>query len=252
MTKETTQTKTTTKKTAAKKAPAKKVVAKATAKITAPVYDAKGKEVRKIDLPAEFFGARFNESLVHQVVVSMEANARVTLAHVKDRGDVRGGGKKPWKQKGTGRARHGSRRSPIWVGGGVTHGPTNERNFSKKVNKKMRTAALASVLSAKLADGEVLFVESLDFNEPKTSAAKETIQTLGGIKGFEPLKDRRNNAALIALPGRDENAEMSFRNMGNVAVVESRNLNPVALLSYRYVIIVNPDAALEALSERVK
>lgn len=242
------ETKTTTKKTTAKKAPAKK----AAAKLTAPVYDAKGKEVRTIDLPEEFFGARFNESLVHQVVVSMEANARVTLAHVKGRGDVRGGGKKPWKQKGTGRARHGSRRSPIWVGGGVTHGPTNERNFSKKINKKMRIAALASVLSAKLADGEVLFVESLDFNEPKTSTAREALTALSKAKGFEALKDRRNNAALIALPGRDENAEMSFRNMGNVAVVETRNLNPVALLAYRYVIIVNPDAALEVLTERTK
>lgn len=240
MTKEMTQT---TKKPAAKKA---------VKKISAPVYDAKGKEVRTIDLPSEIFGADFNESLVHQVVVSMEANARTPIAHAKDRGDVRGGGKKPWKQKGTGRARHGSRRSPIWVGGGVTHGPLKEKDYSKKINKKMRNAALASTLSAKLADGEVLFVEGFDFSEPKTAAAKEALTALSKAKGFEALKDRRNNAALISLTERDENTEKSFRNMGNVAVVETRNLNPVALLQYRYVIIANPDAAVEVLTERMK
>lgn len=240
--------KTTTKKTVAKKALAKK----APAKLSASVYDAKGKEARKIDLPVELFGARFNESLVHQVVVSMESNARTPIAHTKGRGDVRGGGRKPWKQKGTGRARHGSRRSPIWVGGGVTHGPTNERDYSKKINKKMRNAALASVLSAKLADGEVLFVDMPDFTEPKTSAAKEALQGFGAVKGFESLKDRKNNAALISLPERNENAEKSFRNMGNVALVETRNLNPVALLQYRYVIIANPEASLDALNERMK
>lgn len=225
---------------------------KKTTKLSASVYDAKGKEVRKVDLPEELFGARFNESLVHQVVVSMEANARTPVAHTKGRGDVRGGGRKPWKQKGTGRARHGSRRSPIWVGGGVTHGPTNERDYSKKINKKMRNAALASVLSAKLADGEVLFVDMPEFAEPKTAKAKDALQGFSAVKGFESLKDRRNNAALIALSGRDENTEKSFGNMGNIALVETRNLNPVALLQYRYVIIANPEASLEALNERMK
>jgi large subunit ribosomal protein L4 len=238
----------TEKKTTTKKAKAKKE----SAGIMAPVYDAKGKEVRTIELPAEVFGVDWNESLVHQVVVSMESNARHTVAHTKGRGDVRGGGKKPWKQKGTGRARHGSTRSPIWVGGGVAHGPTNERNFTKKINKKMKTAALASVLSTKLQDGEVLFVDMPEFKEPKTSEAKAVLAAFSKATGFEQLSTRRNNAALIALSGRNENAEMSFRNMGNVAVVESRNLNPVALLSYRYLVIANPEASIEDLKTRMK
>lgn len=243
----------TTKKTAAKKAPAKKATPKkAVGNLSVAVYDAAGKEVRTIDLPAALFDAKVNENLVHQVVVSMESNARTPIAHVKDRGDVRGGGKKPWKQKGTGRARHGSRRSPIWVGGGVTHGPTKDRNFSKKINKKMRDAALASVLSAKLADGEVLFVDMPDFKEPKTAEARKALTAFGKAPGFELLKDRRNNAALIALSGRDENTEKSFRNMGNVAVVEARNLNPVSLLAYRTLVIANPEASLEALTKRMK
>lgn len=230
---------------------AKKTTSRAAA-LSAAVYDATGKEVRTIDLPVALFGARMNENLVHQVVVSMESNARTPIAHVKGRGDVRGGGKKPWKQKGTGRARHGSRRSPIWVGGGVTHGPTKDRNFAKKINKKMRDAALASVLSAKFADGEVLFVDMPDFAAPKTADARKALSAFGTAPGFELLKDRRNNAALIALSDRNENTEKSFRNMGNVAVTEVRNLNPMALLQYRTLVIANPEASLETLTKRVK
>ena len=100
------------------------------------IFDKAGKSVGKIDLPIEVFGLDSNDSLVHQVYIAKRANQRRTYAHTKDRSEVRGGGKKPWRQKGTGRARHGSNRSPIWVGGGVTFGPTNERNFSKKINKK--------------------------------------------------------------------------------------------------------------------
>jgi large subunit ribosomal protein L4 len=222
------------------------------APLSATVYASDGSVARTLELPAELFGVTPNLALVHQVVVSMESNARAPIAHVKGRGDVRGGGKKPWKQKGTGRARHGSRRSPIWVGGGVTHGPTNERNFEKKINKKMKNAALASVLSAKFNDGEVLFVDMPEFTEPKTAAAKETLQKFGSVDGYEMLKTRRNKAALIAIPSRDINIEKSFQNMGNVAIVETRNLNPVSLLSYRMLIIANPETSIEALKERMK
>ena len=230
----------------------KKTITKAAGALTAKVYDASGKEARTIELPAEFFAAPWNESLVHQVVVSMEANARTPVAHTKGRGDVSGGGKKPWKQKGTGRARHGSTRSPIWVGGGVSHGPVKERDYSKKINKKMRNAALASVLSAKLADGEVLFVDMPEFKTPKTADAKKALASFAKAPGFEALATRRNNAAIIALNDRSENAEKSFRNMGNVAVVETRNMNPVALLAYRMLVIANPEAAFETLKARTK
>lgn len=236
--------KTTTKKTTTKKASAKT--------LSASVYDVSGKEVRKIELPEALFAAKKNDTLVHQVVVSMEANARTPVAHAKDRSEVRGGGKKPWKQKGTGRARHGSRRSPIWVGGGVAHGPTKDRDFSKKINKKMRSAALASVLSSKLEDGEIIFVDMPNFEAPKTKDAKGALESFAKVAGFESLATRRNNAALIALSGENENAEMSFRNMGNVATAAAKDLNPVSILSYRYLVVANPEEAIEALTNRMK
>lgn len=230
----------------------KKTTKKASPKsLSTPVYDAGGKEVRKINLPDSLFNAKRNDDLVHQVIVSMESNARVPIAHVKDRGDVRGGGRKPWKQKGTGRARHGSRRSPIWVGGGVTHGPSNERNFSKKVNKKMSTQALAVVLSSKLKDGKVLFVDAPSMDEPKTAEAKKMLNTLSKVEGFEMLSNRRNNSALIAFSKNDENLVKSFRNMGNVGLAETKNINPASVLSYKYLVIMNPEESLEALEKRL-
>ena len=120
---------------------------KQTATLEANVYSQEGKEVSKITLSEKIFGVEWNANLVHDVVVSMQGNARSNSAHTKNRGEVRGGGKKPWKQKGTGRARHGSSRSPIWAGGGVAHGPRNERDYTRKINKNVRAKALASVLS---------------------------------------------------------------------------------------------------------
>src|SRR3989338_7901563 len=115
----------------------------------ATVYNQTGKETGKVQLPPKVFGALWRADLVHQVVESMRSNSRAGTADTKGRGEVRGGGKKPWKQKGTGRARHGSSRSPIWVGGGVTHGPLAEKNYKRKISKKMRAQALYSVLSKK-------------------------------------------------------------------------------------------------------
>ena len=147
----------------------KKQTEKKTIVLEAPVYSDKAKKVSTVALPASVFGVKWNADLVHQVTISMMSNARAGTAHTKDRGEVRGGGKKPWKQKGTGRARHGSSRSPIWVGGGVTHGPRTEKDFSKKINKKMRTKALFTVLSKKYALGKVLFVDALSLTEKKIS-----------------------------------------------------------------------------------
>src|SRR5437868_2291267 len=127
------------------------------------IYNKKGEEAGKIKLPEDIFATQWNADLVHQVVVSMMSNARSSIAHTKTRGEVRGGGKKPWQQKGLGRARHGSSRSPIWVGGGVAHGPRNDKNFDRKINKKMKTKALYTVLSKKMKDNEILFIDSFDF-----------------------------------------------------------------------------------------
>ena len=126
------------------------------------------KEDIKTSLPKEIFDVPMNADLLHQVVVSQMANRRVAIAHTKDRSEVRGGGIKPWKQKGTGRARHGSRRSPIWIGGGVTHGPTNERNFKKILPKNIKRKALFVALSEKSRNNLITVIDSFDVKEIKT------------------------------------------------------------------------------------
>ncbi len=215
------------------------------------IYKQDGSKGGSIQLPETVFGVPFNPDLVHEVVVAMQANARAGTAHTKDRSEVAGGGKKPWRQKGTGRARHGSRRSPIWTGGGVTFGPRNEKDFSKKINKKVRAKALASVLSKKYSDGEVVVVEKFDFAEPKTAAAKQVLHVLAKVTEHADLATKRKNAALIVLGSRDLTTEKSFRNFGNVAVVQAKDVNPVDLLTYKYVLVSDPETVVEILTARV-
>ena len=205
------------------------------------IYNQKGEETGKIKLPEEIFGVAWNPDLVHQVVTSMIESARKPYAHTKTRGEVRGGGKKPWQQKGTGRARHGSIRSPLWSGGGISHGPRqNEENFFRKINKKMKVAALRAILSAKARDGEILLVDNIVLKESKTREAKTTISTLAKIKGFGGLLAKKNNAAIIVLPTRNEKINRAFNNFSNLEVMEARNLNPVALLNYKFLVLINP------------
>ncbi|MEX1026515.1 MAG: 50S ribosomal protein L4 [Candidatus Paceibacterota bacterium] len=219
----------------------------------APVYTQKGTKKGEIDLPESVFGVAWNGDLVHQVVISQLANRRQPLAFVKDRSEVRGGGKKPWKQKGTGRARHGSSRSPIWRTGGVTHGPrSNEVNAERQINRKMKRKALYAVLSRKYRDGEVLFVESLAFSEPKTAEAKQTLEALGGIKGYEGLTQKRRNAVYVAVAHSTPEAKRSFHNFGNVHFDEVRNLNATDVARYKYVIITEPHTAFKALAGEVE
>ncbi len=215
----------------------------------ARVFDVTGKEVETISLPEAIFGLKWNADLVHQVVVSMQANARKPVAHTKDRSEVRGGGKKPWRQKGTGRARHGSTRSPIWTHGGVAHGPRNEKIFAKKINRKMREKALLVALSRKYKDGEIIFVEALDMGAPSTRVGKSLLVGLSGA-GFGSLLGKRENAALIALPRANRVVAKSFSNFGNIETTEVRNLNPVAVLKSKYLVIVEPASALETLSKK--
>lgn len=220
-------------------------------KLEANVYSQAGKEVSKIALSEKVFGVAWNANLVHDVVISMQSNARMNTAHTKNRGEVRGGGKKPWKQKGTGRARHGSTRSPIWSGGGVSHGPRNDRDYSRKINKNTRAKALASVLSQKLAHDEIVFVDALTFATPKTAEARKFLVSLSGIEGKKDMGTKKSNAALIILAGRDEHAELSFRNFGNVHVVNVKDVNPVELLTYKYVVVAKPEESLKTLETRV-
>src|ERR1035437_5455453 len=162
------------------------------------LYNQKGQEAGKIKLSEAVFGAQWNADLVHLVMVAMRSNERDPIAHTKTRGEVRGGGKKPWKQKGTGRARHGSTRSPIWVGGGIAHGPRNDKNFDRKINKKMKAKALFTILSKKFKDGEVLFVNEIKMSEPKTKNGLAVLKNLSGVSGFKYLLSKRNNSACFA------------------------------------------------------
>jgi large subunit ribosomal protein L4 len=216
------------------------------------VYNLKGKEVGKVELAPEVFGLKWNADLVHQVVTSMESSKRTNVAHTKNRGDVSGGGKKPWQQKGTGRARHGSIRSPLWVGGGVTHGPRNDRDFDRKINKKMKAKALYTILSAKLKDGKILFVDDISQRAIKTKEAKETLSALSKVNGFTDLLSKRANSAYIALPKKDKTTEKSFGNFGNLMVDEIRNMNPMQLMKYKYVVISDPTSGLEQIGKKLE
>ena len=216
----------------------------------APIYNAEGKKAGTISLPESVFNVSWSDALMHQVVTAMQSNARTSVAHTKFRGEVRGGGKKPWQQKGTGRARHGSIRSPIWKGGGVTHGPRKEKEYARAIPRKMRAKALFMALSRKLKDNEIIFVNSFGLTAPKTADAKKVLSTLSRNPGFEKLSWKKRNIALIALPEGSGASYKSFRNIGNVTCVAARNLNPVSVLGSTWVIIENPESVIKVISDR--
>ena len=216
------------------------------------VYNQSGKQVGKIALPHGVFGLPWNSDLVHQVTVSKRANARAPIAHTKNRGEVSGTGKKPWKQKGTGRARHGSRRSPIWRTGGVTFGPRSDRNFSQKINKKMGAKALRTVLSAKARDGEILFLDALKIENAKTKSARMILDNLSTIAGFKTLATKKKNNAVIFIMEKDQNVSRSFRNFGNINIQLTRNMNILDVLNFKHVVIVNPEKSLTFFATKNK
>lgn len=220
--------------------------------LEATVYTTEGKKAGTIQLPEAIFGLSWNADLVHQVVTGMQANARLSSAHAKDRSEVRGGGRKPWKQKGTGRARHGSSRSPIWRKGGVTHGPRNEKDYSVAIPKKMRVKALATILAKKYQDGGVLFIDTLSMPEIKAKLAKDTLGKLGAIGGYESVASRRNNNALIALSKADAKVKKSFQNFGNVSVTTTKELNALDVMKYKTLVVVEPKDAVAALEAKLK
>ena len=220
--------------------------------IEAAIFSAEGKKIGSIALPESLFGQPWRTDLVHQVTTAMQANLRQNRAHTKDRSEVSGGGKKPWKQKGTGQARHSSTRSPIWRHGGITFGPRSERNYSEKINKKMRIGALLSALSKKAKDGEIILVDQFTFAAPKTAMAKGVLAALAKGADAGALTTKKKNAALLALASYDANTIKSFGNFGSVQTEELRNLNPVDVLSHKYLVIENPEAAFKALIARAK
>ncbi|MCK9351223.1 MAG: 50S ribosomal protein L4 [Candidatus Paceibacterota bacterium] len=218
----------------------------------AKIYNQTGKSVGTIALPTEVFGAKLNRDLIHQVVVSESGNARNNIAHAKDRSEVRGGGRKPWNQKGGGRARHGSTRSPIWVGGGVTHGPLTEKDYTRKINRKMKAAAMYSILSEKLKNGEIIFVDEVKAKDLKTKEAKEILKSLATIEGCADLATKRKNAAFIALGKKSKETERIFSNIKSVFTGEWRNITPSDLLKYKYIVVSHPEESVAFVVSKMK
>jgi len=219
--------------------------------IEAKVYNVEGKTTGKVELPEALFGVKWNNDLVFQVATAMQANLRRTIADTKDRSEVRGGGKKPYRQKGTGRARHGSSRSPIWIGGGITHGPLSEKDYSQKINKKMKAKAFLTVLSKKLAEDEVIFVEDVPMTAIKTKQAQTYLNNLAKA-GFKTLNYQKGNRALVSVSKSDAKVAKSFRNIKSAKVSELRDINMLDLLNYKYLVVANPTDSLVALKARAK
>jgi len=202
------------------------------------IYNQKGEEIGKIELPAGIFGVKMTPTLLHQVVVSQMANMRQVIAHTKGRGEVRGGGIKPWRQKGTGRARHGSIRSPLWVGGGVTFGPTKYRNFEKKINNKMKRKAVLMALSGKFQDKELIILDKIELTAPKT---KEMAVIVDNI-----VPDA--SKTLLMLPAKNEIIYRAGRNIADFKIINVENINVVDLLNFKYLILTQ--GTLDKLKEK--
>jgi large subunit ribosomal protein L4 len=204
--------------------------------VKAQAYNQNGEKVEDINLPKELFDVGMNSDLVWQVTVSQMANRRRIIAKTKKRSEVSGGGRKPWRQKGTGRARHGSIRSPIWRHGGVTFGPDTERVFEKKINKKMRIKAMFIVLTAKAKNNLLIILDDLKLEQPKTKIMAEILNKL-------PAKKSR----LILLPKKDDTIFKAARNIAETKVEVAKNINVLDLLSFKYLIF--PKETIKVLKE---
>lgn len=201
-------------------------------------YNTEGKKIGTATLCPKIFDVEINHDLIHQVVVAQMANSRQAIAHAKGRSEIRGGGRKPWRQKGTGRARHGSIRSPIWRGGGATFGPTKERIFKKKINKKMKQKALFMVLTSKIKDNELILLDKLELKEPKTKSIAKLLESI--------LKKKKKNA-LIVIPKKDENIIRANRNIPYSKTLRADSLNVLDLLSFKYLIM--PKEAIKIIEK---
>jgi len=193
------------------------------------LYNLEGEKTGTVELPENIFNIEINNDVIYQVVNVQMANSRQNLAHTKNRGDVRGGGKKPWRQKGTGRARHGSTRSPLWRGGGITFGPRNDENFSRKINKKIKQKALFMVLSSKLQDKELVVVDDLKINEPKTKIMSIILKKI--------FKDKKKISVLVTVSKDKKNVSVAMKNIPNSKTVFADSLNVLELLSFKYLLI---------------
>ncbi len=201
------------------------------------ILNQEGKKVGEEMLAKEVFEVKMNKDLVYQVITSQMANKRRVIAHTKERGEVRGGGRKPWRQKGLGKARHGSIRSPIWIGGGVTFGPRKERSFKKKIPKKMKRLALFMVLSDKAERKLIVLLEDLKIKELKTKKIAQILEKLPSKK----------ESSLFVLPEIDKKIILAARNIPRVSTMQAKDLNCLDLASFKYLIM--PKASLKVIKE---
>lgn len=194
---------------------------------TVNVYNIEGQQVGEMTLDEKIFGVEVNPVVVQEMSLAQRANAHIPYAHTKGRADVRGGGKKPWKQKGTGRARHGSIRSPLWRGGGVTFGPLSIRNMAQKMNKKQRRKAIRMMLSDKAKENLLIVIESFDGVEGKTKQISHLLEVL-------PVKGK---SALIASAEKNELLTRSTQNLEKINTVLADSVNVADLLQYRFLVV---------------
>lgn len=201
------------------------------------LYNQQAEVVGEQVLNDKIFAVKLKQELVHQAVITQQANERKVIANTLDRSEVRGGGKKPWKQKGTGRARAGSSRSPIWIGGGVTFGPLKDRNFTKKINKKMKQQALCMALSDKVSSNGLVILDKIEMPEFKT---KNFLAVVSAIETKVLNKEAKAKRSLLVV--LDEKQEMTFisgRNLAGVEVINLNNINIVDLLRYKNVVLTS-------------
>jgi large subunit ribosomal protein L4 len=215
------------------------------------VYTMEGKVSKTLEVPEAIFGAEWNADLVSQVLYSQASNRRAGTAHTKDRSEVRGGGKKPWNQKGSGRARHGSSRSPIWRHGGVTFGPRNDKDYKKIIPKGMKVAALFSLLSAKVKAGKVIFLDEVPTQSGKTKEANLAMEGLTNIEGFKTLCYKKPNNVYLSIKKGDETTKRAFRNLPYMTLHNMEDLNPLDLANTRYLVIANPEETISYLSSKL-
>jgi len=194
------------------------------------LYNKEGSQVGEIELNDQVFGIEPNESVVHEAVVMQQASLRRGTSSTKSRGEVRGGGRKPWRQKGTGRARVGTIRSPLWRGGSIIFGP-KPRDFNYSIPKKKRRLALKSVLSAKVLDGELIVVDELSFEQPKTKEMVKVLEALNASK------------ALLVTAELEENVDKSSRNIPGVTSLEAKGLNVYDILTHDKLILTKEAVA---------
>lgn len=210
------------------------------------IYNQNAEIVGELNLSDKVFAVKVNEDLLHQAVVTQAANERQVLAHTKTKAEVRGGGKKPWKQKGTGRARAGSSRSPIWIGGGVTFGPRKDRNFAKKINKKMNQKALMMVLSDRLANNNLAVVDKFEMKEYSTKSFNGFVKKIENI--FTGADKKAKRSVLFVNDNKDDKVVFSARNLAGLEIINLENLNIIDLLKNKNLILT--ESAAKAINDR--